>query len=251
VSIFRSIVFTAAAAGLLVGVAVTAAQQAGTVPLILKAEVYEKQAEAAGAGTPAGPAVPSASVPHTHDQGAAAGHGHEHATVAWGPADGFERNAYTALFNVVEWIGFGLCLAGVLVLSRRPVTWREGLMWGLGGFAAVVLAPGLGLPPELPGVPAADLVPRQVWWVGTALATAAGLVSIALGRSPLRAVLGAVLIAAPHVIGAPVLDHGDTTIPETLSRQFVSAVTVTTFLSWVLLGGLTGFFLRRFTSTAG
>ena len=44
-SIFRSIVFTAAAAGLCVGLAVTAVQQISAVPLILKAEVYEKQAE--------------------------------------------------------------------------------------------------------------------------------------------------------------------------------------------------------------
>ena len=44
-SIFRTIVFTAAAAGLCVGVAVTALQHLRAVPLIHQAEVFEKQAE--------------------------------------------------------------------------------------------------------------------------------------------------------------------------------------------------------------
>jgi predicted cobalt transporter CbtA len=45
---FRSIVFSAVLAGLIVGAFVTAAQRVGTVPIILQAEVYERQAEAAG-----------------------------------------------------------------------------------------------------------------------------------------------------------------------------------------------------------
>ena len=46
-------------------------------------------------------------------------------------------------------------------------------MWGLAGFAVFTIAPGLGLPPELPGVPAAPLLSRQIWWVTAVLATAA------------------------------------------------------------------------------
>lgn len=41
-STFRSIVFSSVIAGFIVGLIVTAAQQFGTVPLILRAEVYEK-----------------------------------------------------------------------------------------------------------------------------------------------------------------------------------------------------------------
>ena len=44
-STFRSIVFSSVIAGFIVGLIVTAVQQFGTVPLILKAEVYEKAAE--------------------------------------------------------------------------------------------------------------------------------------------------------------------------------------------------------------
>lgn len=235
-SIFRTIVFTAAAAGLCVGVAVTALQHLRAVPLIHQAEVFEKQAEVGKASVEPGPAV----APHKHDGG------HAHSAIAWEPADGLERNAYTALFNVVEWTGFSLCLAGILVIARRPATWREGLFWGLGGFAAVVLAPSLGLPPEPPGIPAADLMLRQTWWAATVLATGCGLGLMSLTRSILASVIGGLLIIAPHVVGAPHLAEITTNVPYAISRQFGIAVLVTTFLSWLLLGALTGYFLSRF-----
>ncbi len=87
---FRAIVFSAALAGLIVGLVVTVAQQYGTVPLILHAEAYEQAAETAGQ--------------------ASAGHAHDHGAEARQPAEGFERNGLTALFNIVDWIGFGLIL---------------------------------------------------------------------------------------------------------------------------------------------
>ena len=33
------------------------------------------------------------------------------------------------------------------------LSWRQGLFWGFAGFAVFTLAPGLGLPPELPAMP--------------------------------------------------------------------------------------------------
>ncbi|MFD2263945.1 CbtA family protein [Lacibacterium aquatile] len=235
-NVFRSIIFSAVLAGLITGIVVTGAQMVSTVPLILKAEVFEV----------AEPAAP-ADAGHSHAPGTAA---HSHDEEAWGPEDGFERNAYTALINVVSWIGFGMLMAGVFVLSRRDITWREGFLWGLGGFAAFILAPTLGLPPELPGMPAGDLVARQVWWIGTVAATAVGLYLIALQRSPLAAVAAIVLIALPHVIGAPQPESHDSAVPHGLHHEFVVAVTLTTLLSWSLLGGLTGLFYRRFSATA-
>jgi cobalt transporter subunit CbtA len=236
---FRSIVFSSALAGLIVGLVVTVAQHFGTIPLILAAEVYE-QAAAAGQTDSAEAAAPAASAAHEHDHAAAD---------AWEPADGFQRNALTALFNVIGWIGFGLLLTGLLVLLRRPVTWREGFLWGLGGFAVFVLAPGLGLPPELPGMPAAPLGPRQIWWIATALATGIALWLIVFTRSPLAAVVAVVLLMAPHLMGAPALDEIETNVPELLSHEFIVAVTLTTLLSWTLLGGLTGYFYQRFVAS--
>jgi cobalt transporter subunit CbtA len=233
-SVFRSIVFTAVVAGALVGAAVTLVQLFGTVPLILKGEVYERAAEQAGAG--------SAPATTAHEPGE-----HEHAA-AWEPKEGFERNAFTAAANVLTAIGFALVLAGIFALRARAVTWYEGLLWGLAGFIAFTVAPGLGLPPELPGVPAAPLEHRQLWWVATAAATAAGLGLLFLRRSPWAVILGLFLIAMPHAIGAPHLEQVHTDVPDTLSRQFIAAVTLTSLMFWTLLGSLTGIFYRRFSA---
>jgi cobalt transporter subunit CbtA len=233
--IFRSIVFSAALSGLIVGLVVTLAQQFGTVPLIQQAEVFEKAGEAMEAAAPA----------HEHATGVAA---HSHGDESWEPSDGLQRNSFTAAFNIIDWIGFGLILNAIFVIIRRPENIRDGLLWGLAGFAAVVVAPSLGLPPELPGIPAAELTPRQIWWIGTALATAVSLGLVAFVRKPWVLVVAIVLLAAPHLIGAPQLEHIETNVPEMLSHKFTVAVTLTTLLSWSLLGVLTAFFYRRFAA---
>src|SRR5215470_12449913 len=238
-SVFRSIVFTAVVAGALVGAAVTLVQLFGTVPLILKGEVYERAAE------PAAPDAAPAATAHEHGDHEHADHEHD---AAWEPKEGFERNAFTAAGNMLTAIGFALVLAGIFALRARSVTWYEGLLWGLAGFIAFTVAPGLGLPPEVPGVPAAPLVERQLWWAATAVATAGGLALLFLKRSPWAVVLGLGLIALPHAIGAPHLEHVHTDVPDTLSRQFIAAVTLTSLLFWALLGSLTGIFYRRFSA---
>ena len=253
---FRSIVFCAALVGLIAGLIIGVVQHFSTTELILRAEVYEKAAEAAEARAPA-PVAPAAvaAVPvATHDHGAA-GHDHpaamadhQHDAAAWERREGFERTAFTVLSNVVTAIGYALALVGLLALRGKPVDWRAGLLWGLGGFAAVTLAPGLGLSPSLPGVPDAPLVDRQVWWVATALCTGLGLALVAFGRNAFAVALALCLIAAPHVIGAPRLDSVDTLVPAALSHQFTVAVTLTSLMFWALLGTLSGLFYRRFAA---
>jgi cobalt transporter subunit CbtA len=237
----RSIVFASVISGFIVGIIVTVLQQFGTVPLILKAEVFEKAAESHQVSEPhqaSDSQAPPAAAGHDH-----AGHEHEHAAEAWEPKDGFERNAYTAAANVLTGVGFALLLAGFFSvqsgMTGESVSWHQGLMWGLAGFAVFTIAPGLGLPPELPGVPAAPLLSRQIWWVVAALATAGGLGLIFFRRSVPAAIAGLALIALPHLIGAPELEHVDTNVPSSLSHQFVVAVTLTSLVFWFALGGLT------------
>jgi cobalt transporter subunit CbtA len=232
---FRNIVVVAALAGAIAGLGMTVAQQLSTVPLILKAEVYEQSAE------------PPA---HEHGDAAAPAAAHEHGEEGWAPADGFERTAFSALANIVTGIGFALLLVAASELFGGIRDWRQGVFWGLAGFAIFTLAPGLGLPPELPAMPAAELGPRQLWWVATVICTATALGLLVYQRS-LPAVLAAMaLLIAPHLIGAPQPASFETPIPEGLHHSFVVAVVLTTLLFWVLVGGLTGLFRGRFVSAS-
>jgi len=234
---FRNIVVVAALAGAIAGLGMTATQQLTTVPLILQAEVYEEQAASAPA--------------HDHGNVATAQAGaHKHGDEGWSPADGFERTAFSVLANIVTGVGFALLLVAASELFGGIKNWRQGVFWGLAGFAVFTLAPGLGLPPELPAMPAADLGARQLWWVATALSTAIALGLLFYGR-PLVAVLAAIaLLVAPHLIGAPQPVSYESPIPEGLHHSFIVAVVLTTLLFWVLLGGLAGLFRGRFVQAS-
>jgi len=128
--------------------------------------------------------------------------------------------------------------------------WRQGVFWGLAGFVIFTLAPGLGLPPELPAMPAADLGARQLWWVATAAGAAAALWLLVYQRSLPAVIAAMALIVAPHLIGAPQPASYETPIPEGLHHSFIVAVVLTTLLFWVLLGGLAGLFRGRFVSAS-
>ena len=235
---FRAIVLSSIVAGFVVGAIVTVIQQFGTVPLILKAEVFEKAAEQHDAAAPQG--SPAA---HSHAE-------HQHATEAWEPSDGLERNAYTVAANVLTAIGFSMLLAAIFAMRSGDrggsVSWHEGQMWGLAGFVVFTLAPGLGLSPELPGVPAAPVLSRQIWWVLAAATTAGGLGLIFFRRSVPASIAGLALMVLPHIVGAPELEHIETNVPASLSHHFVVAVTLTSLVFWFVLGVLTSVAFAHF-----
>jgi cobalt transporter subunit CbtA len=212
----RSMLFVAALAGLAAGVVMTAMQFFATVPLILAAETYE-----------------AATVAHEHAPGTPA---HDHGEEEWAPADGFQRMSLTAAANLVTAIGFGLLLVAASEFAGGIGTWRQGLVWGLAGFATFTLAPGLGLPPELPAMPAAELAARQAWWIACVALTGAGLALVAYGRSLALALVGCALLLLPHLIGAPQPASHESPIPPDLHHRFVVAVTATNLVFWLLLG---------------
>ncbi|RWM94564.1 MAG: cobalt transporter [Mesorhizobium sp.] len=245
-TLFRNVVFIAAIAGLVAGVVLACMQAYATVPLILKAEVYEQ----AGGG-------------HTHDHGlapAAPGSNAVSSAVpaeaataqeeGWAPADGFERFAFNVVANVVTGIGFALILVAASEFAGGIGNWRQGVFWGFAGFAVFTLAPNLGLPPELPAMPTADLAQRQIWWTATVVATAAGLGLLAFRKSLPLALLAVALIVAPHIFGAPQPDSFESPIPEGLHHQFVVAVTLTNLVFWLVLGAVVGLVRGRLTGTA-
>src|SRR4051812_32197120 len=232
--VFRSIVFSAALAGLIVGVVISIAQFFGTVPLIQQSEVYERKA----------PAAAHAHAGDAEDKAENKDKAHSHES-EWEPEEGFQRNAFTVGANILTAIGFALLLSGVYAIRGRQVTWREGLLWGLAGFVVFTAAPGLGLPPELPGMPVAPLTARQIWWIATAAATAGGLGLLALRSAAGAAGLGLALIALPHLIGAPLAPESHSAVPAALSHRFVVVVTITSLLFWALLGVATSVAFER------
>jgi len=239
--LFQRLFFAVVLSGLAAGLAMSAAQQWRVVPLILEAETYEGAAPVEA---------------HSHDvaattDAAAPADDHHHDAQAWAPQDGAERTAYTVLANVLGGIGFTFLMAAVATLSGMEITARNGIAWGIGGFVALQLAPAIGLPPELPGMPAADVVARQVWWIGTAVATGAGLLAVAKLRNPLGIVIAAVLILAPHVIGAPAAPNEPTAVPAHLATSFAANALGVGALFWLIAGPLLGWLNERFARNEG
>lgn len=239
--LFRGIIFASALSGLIAGLLITAIQALTTVPLILEAETYEAGAEASANQTAEAPAG------HSHEHSAAT---HAHDAEAWAPADGAERTVSTALANVLTGIGFALLLCSAFVVRGRAMNWRLGMYWGLAGFAAFTLAPGLGLPPELPGTEAAPLMERQLWWLATVASTAGGLAMMLWAERKLIAVIGVAVIILPHAVGAPVVVAHDSPVPLQLLHEFGVASVLTSFGFWLALGVFSGLFYQRFVGDA-
>ena len=235
--IFRRLFIAAASAGLLSGLFVTLVHQVTTVPIILDAEVFEKAADEKAA------AADAAATEESHEA-----HDHEHDGDAWEPQDGFERTASTLGADLLTGIGFSLLLIAAYALSGRAVDWRQGVYWGLAGFAVFFLSPNLGLPPEVPGTAAAPLLERQVWWIATAVLTAGGLALLFYAKEPkpIWIVVGLAVIVLPHAIGAPQPEDHASAAPEALAHRFIVASTIADLLFWSAMGALSGYFYKRF-----
>ena len=230
--LFQRILFAAVLAGLAAGLGMSALHQWKVVPLIHIAESYEASAPA-----------------HEHADAATAADGQVHDAAAWAPADGFERTAYTLLANVLASIGFALLLGALSVLWGIEITARNGVLWGLGGFLAFQLAPAVGLPPELPGMAAAELGARQLWWWGTALSTGAGLLAVAKFRNSIGIAVAALLLLGPQIVGAPQLaaEHGSA-VPAELASAYAAAALAGGAAFWLVMGPLLGWINQRFAA---
>ena len=162
----------------------------------------------------------------------------------WSPETLVQRTLATAVANLLTAIGFGLLLAAALALSGRA-DWHRGLLWGLGGYAVFVLAPSISLRPSIPGMPEAPVEARQLWWLGTVAATAVGLFLLIRARLWYGALVGALSLILPHLIGAPAPPIEDGPVPADIVRAYVAAVQATNLVFWIVLGAATGFLLGR------
>ncbi len=235
----KNLILSAAAAGLAAGLFTAVVQHVTTTPIILEAEKYEGAAAhdhgmAASMHDQSATAEPAA--PET-----AAGADDE----GWSPADGVERTLYTSLATTVLGVGFGLALLGAMSLAGVSINARNGLAFGIAGFMAAALAPALGLAPEIPGSGAAALDARQAWWFFTVAATALGIAGLLLTKSMWLQIGGVVLIALPHIVGAPQPHAFISTAPAELAGHFAAASLAVTAIFWAVLGYSSGAFFER------
>ena len=246
-------VITVLLAGFVAGILVTVAQMLKVTPLILQAEKYEVGTEV---------------VPHTHQQSGIT-HEHElngvaldvhasmkdthaaeavsvdHSDESWVPEDGAERTFYTGISNIVTGIAFSLMLVAVYLLRGKPVNMNSGLLWGAAGFLIFSGSPALSLPPELPGMTAGALDARQTWWIGTVIASAIGIGLFSETKTILPKIAAVLLLAAPHLIGAPHPLLFESNVPAELSAQFAIASLFTSAFFWMVLGASTGYFYQK------
>ena len=122
---------------------------------------------------------------------------------------------------------------------------RWGILWGVAGFVAFHLAPGFSLAPEVPGVAAADITARQIWWFATAGAALWALWLLAFGKGWGAWIGAAVLLMAPHVVGAPEPDSFSGPVPTEIGALFAARALGIGLAAWVLLGSFAGFFWLR------
>jgi cobalt transporter subunit CbtA len=223
---FRRVLLAGILAGLAAGLVLGLFHIARLTPLIVAAEAYETAAPA-----------------HADAAGPAA------AEPEWAPQPGLPRALFTLLADLVIGAGFGLLLCGGFAIRQAmagaAVDAREGVLWGLAGFASFALAPALGLPPALPGSELAAVAARQGWWLATALATAAGLATLAFAARPRWRGLGIALVLLPHLVGAPQAGPAAHGVPAALAAQFVAASLTAAALFWVVLGGGAGWIYAR------
>lgn len=241
---FRAIFLSAGIAGLLAALALTLVQAVWITPLILQAETYE-HGEPTQITATAHDHHDHANVAQTHghdDDSHAEGHDHGD---GWAPADGAERTFFTLVSNVVMGFAYALMLAGLYTLWRQPTGIAQGLLFGLAGFVVFFAAPGLGLPPELPGTEAADLGQRQMWWIGTAATTAVGLALLFMQKSAAFRVFGLAILAIPHFVGAPYPAVAGSLAPAELQNHFRLATAIGNAVFWLLLGVISAIAIRR------
>ena len=228
---FRTIALGALLSGVVSGAVQTGLQNLVVYPLIFAAETYEGLEKHNDSQ-------------HHSDRRETASDMHHHENETWVHFDGASRLLFSFFTNILLGVSLALILAAIFAL--RPSTdWRHGILWGLGGFAAVNLAPAFGLPPALPGMAEGDLLSRQIWWLTTAILTACGIALLFLSKTTIWRFGGILLVTLPHIYGAPQLQSNDSEVPSILAAQFVTASLVTNLVFWVFLGMLTAITMEK------
>lgn len=214
--ILTSALFAGAAAGLIAALL----QLVFVQPVLLHAELYESGELVHFGGTPvsAHPELP-----------------------------GFDlmRDSLSIVFTMLTYTGYTLVMVALMSMAEgrgAAINARTGLIWGIAGFIAFHLAPGFTLAPEVPGVAAADVGDRQVWWTATVATAGAAMWLIAFGGNKISYLIAVALLMAPHLIGAPEPDSFSGPVPTEIGALFAARAFGVGLAAWALVGTFAGYF---------
>ncbi|WP_029059774.1 CbtA family protein [Stappia stellulata] len=155
------------------------------------------------------------------------------------------RDGLSLFFTMLIYCGYALILVSLMSLAEARgavISARTGLVWGIAGFVVVHLAPGFTLAPEVPGVAAADVYERQIWWFSTVAASGIALWLIAFVNNWISYGIAAILLLAPHVIGAPEPDVFTGPVPTEIGALFAARAFGVGMVAWALVGCFAGYF---------
>lgn len=210
--IFSSALVAGAAAGLLTGFL----QLIFVQPVLLHAELYE-----------------SGNLVHFGASG-------DVSTYQTLPLFDVSRDVMSILFSALLFSGYAMLLLPAMLLAEdwyeQEISTRIGILWGLAGFIVFNLAPGFSMAPEVPGVAAAEVADRQVWWAITVISTGIALWLIVFRQRPLFVAFAVVLISAPHLFGAPEPDVFRGAVPPEVAAKFAARALGASMVGWIILG---------------
>lgn len=164
------------------------------------------------------------------------------------------RDILSVVFTMLTYTGYAMMLVALMLLAEErgaDVTARTGIIWGIAGFVAAHFAPGFSLAPELPGVAAADVGARQIWWFATVISAGIAMWLLAFGRNWAMWGVAVILLAAPHVIGAPEPDTFTGPVPTEIAALFAARAFGVGLAAWVILGCFSAYFLDKEQRRAG
>lgn len=158
------------------------------------------------------------------------------------------RDLLSVLFTMLTYCGYAFILVALMGIAEErgaSITPRNGMIWGLMGFIAAHLAPAFSLPPEVPGVAAADVLLRQYWWFATVALAAVAMWLIAFHFTMIGIGAAAVLLLLPHIIGAPEPAVFTGPVPTEIGALFAARALAVGMAAWILLGAFSAYFWTK------
>lgn len=169
---------------------------------------------------------------------------------AFQDVSGFDplRDGLSIVFTMLVYSAYAMILLAMMSVAEERgavINARTGMLWGLAGFVALHFAPGFSLAPEVPGVAAADVAVRQIWWFATVAMAAVAMGLIGFGKNWMAWGGAIVLLLAPHIYGAPEPEVFTGPVPTEIGALFAARALGVGMAAWLILGAFSGYFWSR------